>query len=49
MKGTIIQIRIKWDCDLDFDWWRECLPVYSFERFDLPSYRSSAVTGFNFR
>lgn len=47
-KGGIIVIRIKWDCDFDL-FAKECLPSYSFTRYDYKSSFSSTVSGFNFR
>ena len=47
-RGGIIVILIKWDCN--FDWFaKECLPVYTFTRYDYRSSYSSTVSGFNFR
>lgn len=46
-KGAVVQINIKWECN--FDSKKLCLPVYSFNRFDLPSTAISAASGFNFR
>lgn len=46
-KGAVIQVNIKWECN--FDLRRLCTPVYSFTRFDLPSYSVSSASGFNFR
>ncbi len=47
-KGGVIVIRIKWDCDFD-PFASECLPSYSFTRYDYKSSFSSTVSGFNFR
>ncbi len=48
IKGGVIVIRIEWDCDFDL-FYRECLPKYSFTRYDYQSSYSSTVSGFNFR
>jgi len=48
LKGGVIQIEIRWDCNLDFDI-KNCLPTYSFGRFDLSFKSSLAASGFNFR
>ena len=41
IRGAVISIEIKWDCDLDFDFMKNCLPQYSFHILD--------DTGWNFR
>lgn len=46
-KGGVVQIAIDWNCNYDFS--RPCLPVYTFNRFDLPFDQASAASGFNFR
>lgn len=50
-KGGVVQIMIDWYCNYDIFWDKQCVPSYSFRRFDLPfSDISSAVSsGFNFR
>ncbi|XP_078337103.1 P2X purinoceptor 4-like isoform X1 [Crassostrea virginica] len=45
-EGGVIQIRIKWNCNLDLSV-EECLPEYSFRRLDSSTYKIS--TGYNFR
>jgi P2X purinoceptor 4 len=47
-RGGVIVIRIKWDCDFDI-FAKECLPIYTFTRYDYKSSYSSTVSGFNFR
>jgi hypothetical protein len=47
-KGAIIDIKIIWDCN--YDVLRDnCIPTYTFERFDFSSKESKSVSGFNFR
>ena len=46
-KGGVIQIIIEWNCDYDFG--KECLPKYSFRRFDIPFKQTATSSGFNFR
>lgn len=46
-KGSVIEININWDCNLDFR--SICYPKYSFKRFDLKFKEASASSGFNFR
>ena len=41
IRGAVIAIEIKWDCDLDLDFMTHCLPKYSFDILD--------DTGWNFR
>lgn len=41
-------MRINWSCDYDF-FSPECLPKYTFNRFDVPYKEKSAGSGFNFR
>ena len=41
VRGAVIAIEIKWDCDLDFDFMRHCLPKYAFHILD--------DSGWNFR
>ena len=41
MKGGVIRIDIMWDCDLDWDFKKYCLPKYRFSILD--------ETGWNFR
>lgn len=40
--------KIVWNCDYDL-FWRQCLPVYSFKRFDSKFIKPIASAGFNFR
>ena len=40
-RGAVITIEIRWDCNLDFDFMRHCLPKYAFDILD--------DTGWNFR
>ena len=44
----MLQIEISWNCDLDYSI-DKCLPIYSFNRYDLPFTSSSTASGFNFR
>lgn len=46
MEGGVIQIRIKWNCNLDLSV-DKCLPEYSFKRLDSSTYKISK--GYNFR
>lgn len=46
-KGGVIQIEINWN--RNFDQSRPCLPIYSFNRFDLSFEQASSASGFNFR
>ncbi|XP_028400560.1 P2X purinoceptor 4-like isoform X1 [Dendronephthya gigantea] len=46
IKGGIVAIKIKWDCDLDYDE-SECLPHYSFGRVD--NAHAQIAGGYNFR
>lgn len=46
MEGGVIQIRIKWNCNLDLSV-DKCLPEYSFRRLDSSTYKISK--GYNFR
>ena len=41
IKGGVISIQITWDCDLDWDFMKNCLPKYNFRVLD--------DTGWNFR
>lgn len=41
VKGGVISIELNWDCDLDWDFMKHCLPQYSFRILD--------ETGWNFR
>ena len=41
VRGAVIAIEIKWDCDLDFDFMAHCLPKYAFHILD--------DSGWNFR
>ncbi|XP_056008746.1 P2X purinoceptor 4-like isoform X2 [Ostrea edulis] len=45
-EGGVIQIRIKWNCNLDLSE-ENCLPEYSFRRLDSSTYKISK--GYNFR
>lgn len=45
-QGGVIQIRIKWNCNLDLSV-DKCLPEYSFKRLDSSTYKISK--GYNFR
>lgn len=45
-EGGVIQIRIKWNCNLDLSE-DKCLPEYSFRRLDSSTYKISK--GYNFR
>lgn len=45
-EGGVIQIRIKWNCNLDLSE-EKCLPEYSFRRLDSSTYKISK--GYNFR
>lgn len=47
LKGGVIQILIEWNCNLDTT--KDCLPKYSFRRFDIPFKETSTSSGFNFR
>lgn len=47
IKGGVIQIHIEWNCNLDTT--KECLPKYSFSRFDIPFKQTTTSSGFNFR
>jgi P2X purinoceptor 4 len=47
LKGGVIQILIEWNCNLDLG--KECLPKYSFRRFDIPFKQTATSSGFNFR
>jgi hypothetical protein len=45
--GGVIEIQIKWECNLDFDSVEACFPRYSFERLDI---RDALISpGLNFR
>ncbi|XP_046841171.1 P2X purinoceptor 4-like [Xenia sp. Carnegie-2017] len=46
IKGGIVAIKIKWDCNLDHDV-HECLPEYSFGRVDNAD--AKIAKGYNFR
>ncbi|CAB4008602.1 P2X purinoceptor 4-like [Paramuricea clavata] len=46
IKGGIVAIRIKWDCNLDHDI-SDCLPHYSFSRMDNAD--ALIAKGYNFR
>ena len=41
IKGGVVGIDIQWNCDLDWDFMKYCLPKYSFRLLD--------TTGWNFR
>ena len=41
IRGAVIGIEIRWDCDLDYDFMKYCLPKYNFHVLD--------DTGWNFR
>ena len=41
IKGGVVGIDIQWNCDLDWDFMKYCLPEYSFRLLD--------TTGWNFR
>ena len=41
IKGGVVGINIQWNCDLDWDFMKYCLPAYSFRLLDQ--------TGWNFR
>ena len=41
IKGGVVGIDIQWNCDLDWDFMKYCLPTYSFRLLDS--------TGWNFR
>jgi hypothetical protein len=45
IKGGVILIEIIWNCN--YDSITNCLPVYSFRRFDTKE--SNTASGFNFR
>ena len=48
LKGGVIQVEVIWNCDFDL-YNRNCLPKYSFRRFDLPFHQTKTASGFNFR
>ena len=45
--GSIISVRIQWDCDLDHDFWTHCRPEYHFRRLDNAD--AKIAPGWNFR
>lgn len=47
-KGGLVRILIEWNCNYDI-FSRECLPKYSFDRFDVPYKDKSSASGYNFR
>lgn len=47
IKGGVISISIKWDCNFDYDE-SECVPMYHFDRLDV--YKGNTLaSGYNFR
>ncbi|KAG8228894.1 hypothetical protein J437_LFUL007631 [Ladona fulva] len=46
-KGAVIEVRIIWNCDLDLNFMKSCLPEYSFHRLDYVNY--NVTFGWNFR
>jgi len=46
-KGGVINIDIKWNCDLDHDFLSHCRPNYQFSRLDDPD--AKIAKGWNFR
>ena len=46
VNGSVVSIGIHWDCDLDYDFQRNCRPKYTFRRLDSSD---SLAPGWNFR